>query len=73
MPRVIRGTLITCEPAIKSIILHIDAENNNEIVIEDLDDTHLFIKESKYDDLKRLLDLKLKDTLKVEAPLDDSD
>jgi hypothetical protein len=37
--------------------MHINAENNNEIVIEDLDDTHLLIKESKIYDLKRLLDL----------------
>lgn len=71
----------------------INAENNNEIIIEDLDETHLLIKDSKIYDLKRLLDLvrcpppsppafaaaadtwtqRLKETLKVEAPLDDSD
>lgn len=37
--------------------MHINAENNNEIIIEDLDDTHLLIKDSKIYDLKRLLDL----------------
>lgn len=51
------GTLITCEPAIKSIIMLINAENKNEIIIEDLDETHLLIKDSKIYDLKRLLDL----------------
>lgn len=35
----------------------INAENKNEIIIEDLDETHLLIKDSKIYDLKRLLDL----------------
>ena len=87
------GTLIECEPAIKSIIMHINAQQNNAIVIEDLDDTHVIIADVMLFELKRLLDevrflppipsatcvvannpqQRLKDTLKVEAPLDDSD
>ncbi|KAK4191606.1 TFIIH subunit TTDA/Tfb5 [Podospora australis] len=74
MPRAIRGVLITCEPAIKSILLHIDkTQLNNEAIIEDLDDTHLFVKEQMLKTLQSKLDEKLKETYRVEQPLEDSD
>ncbi|KAK0735661.1 TFIIH subunit TTDA/Tfb5 [Apiosordaria backusii] len=74
MPRAIRGVLIECEPAIKSILIHIDStELNNDAIIEDLDETHLMVKEAMVKTLQSRLDQKLKETYRVEQPLDDSD
>ncbi len=47
--------LIECEPAIKSIIVHFDSVNN-DIIIEDLDETHLVIKENMVQVLKQKLE-----------------
>ncbi|KAK4669334.1 TFIIH complex subunit tfb5 [Podospora pseudopauciseta] len=74
MPRAIRGVLIECEPAIKSILIHIDnTQLNNDAIIEDLDETHLMVKEQMVKTLQARLDEKLKETYRVEVPLDDSD
>ncbi|CAP72775.1 uncharacterized protein PODANS_2_2040 [Podospora anserina S mat+] len=74
MPRAIRGVLIECEPAIKSILIHIDSTQlNNDAIIEDLDETHLMVKEQMVKTLQARLDEKLKETYRVEVPLDDSD
>jgi TFIIH basal transcription factor complex TTD-A subunit len=72
MPRAIRGVLIECEPAIKSIIVHLDSENH-DIIIEDLDETHLFVKENMVQVLKQKLEDRLKETYRPEEPLQDSD
>lgn len=47
--------LVECDPAIKSIIVNINSENN-EYIIEDLDDSHLVVQENKVQQLKYLLD-----------------
>jgi len=47
--------LVECDPAIKSIIVNINSENN-EYIIEDLDDSHLVVQENKVQQLKFLLD-----------------
>ncbi|KAK4459567.1 TFIIH subunit TTDA/Tfb5 [Cladorrhinum samala] len=75
MPRAIRGVLIECEPAIKSILVHIDStELRNDAIIEDLDDTRLIVKELMVKELQKRLNLKLKETYRPEQPLeDDSD
>ena len=44
-----------CDPAIKAIILKIDQERH-EYIIEDLDDTHLMVKDSMVRVLKARLD-----------------
>lgn len=49
------GVLIECEPAIKSIIVHFDSVNN-DIIIEDLDETHLVVKENMVQVLKQKLE-----------------
>ncbi len=49
------GVLIEVDPAIKAIILDIDKESH-DFVIEDLDETHLLIKENMHDLLKQKLD-----------------
>jgi TFIIH basal transcription factor complex TTD-A subunit len=48
--------LIECEPAIKSILVHIDNTNHHEFIIEDLDETHLFVKEPMLPVLKQKLE-----------------
>jgi len=50
-----RGVLIECDPSIKSLILKIDAQDH-DVVIEDLDDEHLLVHESKVDEVKMQLD-----------------
>jgi len=58
--------LIECEPAIKSIIVHLDSENN-DIIIEDLDESHLVVKEN----MVHLLKQKLEDvsfSLRISGP-----
>jgi hypothetical protein len=50
------GVLVECEPAIKSILVHIDSNHHHEFIIEDLDDTHLFIKEAMLPVLKQKLE-----------------
>jgi TFIIH basal transcription factor complex TTD-A subunit len=48
--------LLEVDPAIKAIILEIDRNEHNEYVIEDLDETHLLVKENKMTQLKQKLD-----------------
>lgn len=55
MVRATQGTLITCDPAIKSILLKIDADNGNKYIMEDLDETHLFAKEATLPEFKEKL------------------
>lgn len=49
------GVLVKCDSSIKAIIMRIDAENNHEIIIDDIDDEHILVKSQRHDDLKRLL------------------
>ncbi|KAK8114767.1 uncharacterized protein PG998_000686 [Apiospora kogelbergensis] len=72
MVRAVRGVLVECDPAIKSIIVNINSENN-EYIIEDLDDSHLVVQENKVQQLKFLLDKRLKDTIMEPERDSDSD
>jgi TFIIH basal transcription factor complex TTD-A subunit len=46
--------LIECEPAIKSIIVHLDSVNH-DFIIEDLDENRLVVKENMVELLKEKL------------------
>jgi TFIIH basal transcription factor complex TTD-A subunit len=72
MVRAVRGVLIACEPAIKSIIVNINSENN-DYIIEDLDDGHLVVQENKVQLLKQKLDERLKETFQEPERDSDSD
>lgn len=48
--------LVECEPAIKSLLVHIDFEHQHEFIIDDLDETHLFVKETMLQVLKQKLE-----------------
>ena len=50
-----KGVLVECDPSIKAIINRINEQHNHDYIIEDIDDEHVLIKNSKLDDLKELL------------------
>ncbi len=58
MARAIKGSLIQCDPSIKALIVNIDAEYK-DIVIEELDDTHLLVDPAKIPFIKRELNILL--------------
>jgi len=45
MVNVTKGILIECDPAMKQFLLHLDENNElgKKFIIQDLDETHLFI------------------------------
>ena len=51
----IQGVLIECAPSIKAIINRIHEQHGHDIIIEDIDDEHVLIKNGKLDELKLLL------------------
>lgn len=53
--RYVAGTLVECDPSIKSIIMNID-KDKNDYIIEDLDDSHLLIKDAMVAQLKARLE-----------------
>ena len=59
MGKAIRGALITCDQAVKTIILDLNSTEN--FILEDLDETHLFIEHDKVDWLKEHLETVLED------------
>jgi TFIIH basal transcription factor complex TTD-A subunit len=60
MARAIKGMLIKCDPSIKSLVVKID-QDYRDIVIEELDDTHLLIDPSKLTFIKKELNRILAD------------
>lgn len=54
MPRARRGALIQCDPSIKALIIQIDSEKS-DIILEELDDTHLLVDPAKVEFVKREL------------------
>lgn len=54
MPRARRGALIQCDPSIKALIVQIDTDKS-DIILEELDDTHLLIDPAKVEFIKREL------------------
>ncbi|OCL10078.1 hypothetical protein AOQ84DRAFT_7380 [Glonium stellatum] len=65
------GVLVECDASIKAIIVKLDSERN-DIIVEDLDDEHLVIKETKLEELRQRLNQTLKTTLR-EAESSDSE
>lgn len=54
MVKAIKGVLLECDTTVKQIVLNLNKRSN--FVIEDLDDTHLFIEASKVNELQAELD-----------------
>ena len=49
------GTLVRCDASIKAMLVDIDSKNNNEYIIEELDEEHILVKETKINELKARL------------------
>jgi TFIIH basal transcription factor complex TTD-A subunit len=50
MVKALKGVLITCDPAVKQILLQLDEEQR--FIIQDLDDTHLLVSVGSVERLK---------------------
>ncbi|CAH1246294.1 general transcription factor IIH subunit 5-like [Branchiostoma floridae x Branchiostoma japonicum] len=58
MVNVLKGVLVECDPAMKQFLLHLDEKNalGRKFVMQDLDDTHLFISADIVDLLQEKID-----------------
>ncbi|KAF2706153.1 nucleotide excision repair, TFIIH, subunit [Pleomassaria siparia CBS 279.74] len=64
MVKATRGTLVKCDASIKAMLLDIDSKNGNDFIIEDLDEEHILVKETKIAQLKQRLQSMMKERLK---------
>ena len=53
-----------CDASIKAMLIDIDSKNNNEYIIEDLDEEHILVKETKVTELKGRLHNMMRERLK---------
>jgi len=58
MVNVTKGVLVECDPAMKQFLLHLDEKNEftMKFVLQDLDDTHLFIAAEIIETLQEKID-----------------
>ena len=58
MVNVTKGILVECDPAMKQFLLHLDEKFllGSKFIIQDLDETHLFISPEVLDMLKSQID-----------------
>jgi len=58
MVNVTKGILVTCDPAMKQLLLNLDEKLTlgTRFIIQDLDETHLFITPEILDSLKNRID-----------------
>ncbi|KAF2874405.1 TFIIH subunit TTDA/Tfb5 [Massariosphaeria phaeospora] len=64
MVKAVRGTLVKCDASIKAMLVDIDSSLRNEFIIEELDEEHVLVKETKIAELKQRLQTMLKERLK---------
>lgn len=68
MVNVTKGILVECDPAMKQFLLHLDEKNSlgSKFIIQDLDETHIFISA----DVLEMLQDKIDDLMdKVAVPV----
>jgi TFIIH basal transcription factor complex TTD-A subunit len=58
MVNVMKGSFITCDPAMKQFLLHLDETLalGKKFIIQDLDETHLFVASEIVDILRSRVD-----------------
>ncbi|XP_077863502.1 general transcription factor IIH subunit 5-like [Saccoglossus kowalevskii] len=58
MVNVMRGVLVECDPVMKQFLLHLDESNvlGKKFIIQELDETHLFISADIVDILQDKID-----------------
>ncbi|QRV78275.1 nucleotide excision repair, TFIIH, subunit [Ceratobasidium sp. AG-Ba] len=49
--RAFKGVLLTCDPAVKQILLILDKQPTGGFIVKDVDDTHVLVRA---DDVKRV-------------------
>ncbi|KAI9319986.1 TFIIH subunit TTDA/Tfb5 [Dichotomocladium elegans] len=54
MVKAVKGVLLECDPTVKQIVLNLNESGN--FVIEDLDETHLFVEATCVQELQYELD-----------------
>lgn len=62
MPSAIKGTLVECDPSIRALIVMMDARFH-DLILEELDETHLFVAPDKVDFIREELGKRLNETL----------
>jgi TFIIH basal transcription factor complex TTD-A subunit len=70
MVKAVKGVLLECDSTVKQIVLNLNKREN--FVIEDLDETHLFIESTWVEQLKYELD-KILDENSYTVTTDDKD
>ncbi|KAH3901858.1 probable RNA polymerase II transcription factor B subunit 5 [Saccharomycodes ludwigii] len=56
MPRARKGTLIQCDPSVRALISQIDTNRDHDIILEELDDSHLLVNPESVEYIKSELD-----------------
>ncbi|CAI6313695.1 unnamed protein product [Periconia digitata] len=64
--------MVKCDASIKAMLISIDNDNKNDFIIEDLDEEHLLVKETKIMTLKSRLAEMMKQRLKDPTEEDES-
>ncbi|KAF2659901.1 RNA polymerase II transcription factor-like protein B subunit 5 [Lophiostoma macrostomum CBS 122681] len=73
MVKAVKGcTLVKCDASIKAMLVDIDSKHRNDFIIEELDEEHLLVKDTKIGELKSRLNSMMKERLK-EPESSDSD
>ncbi|EDO18681.1 hypothetical protein Kpol_1055p36 [Vanderwaltozyma polyspora DSM 70294] len=70
MARARRGALVQCDPSIKALIIQMDSEHN-DIILEELDDTHLLVDPTKIEYIKHELNRML--SKNIYNPMDEEE
>lgn len=58
MPSAIKGVLIECDPSIRALIVLMDSKAH-DIILEELDEMHLFVVPEKVDFIRNELNTRL--------------
>ncbi|KAF2260585.1 hypothetical protein CC78DRAFT_584719 [Lojkania enalia] len=64
MVKAVRGTLVKCDASVKAMLVDIDDKNGHEFIIDELDEEHIIVKETKVAELKQRLQNMMKERLK---------
>lgn len=65
MVKALKGALLTCDPAVKQLILSLNEQAvalapNNAFLIQDLDETHLLVKADRVDSIREELAIEVR-------------
>ncbi|KAL8283737.1 hypothetical protein RQP46_005532 [Phenoliferia psychrophenolica] len=59
MVKATKGVLVTCDPAVKQILLQLDETGTERFIIQELDDTHVLISADSVERIKQDLQVQL--------------